>query len=67
MAEEIILYPLIVLYEVLLMIFIIRYFIDQKLKKLIVPKVNVIGAEYQSDWESPSGRSAGLDTQFLSK
>ena len=33
MAEEIILYPLIVLYEVLLMIFIIRYLIDQKLKK----------------------------------
>ena len=32
MAEEIILYPLIVLYEVLLMIFIIRYLIDQNLK-----------------------------------
>ena len=32
MAEEIILYPLIVLYEVLLMICIIQYLIDQKFK-----------------------------------
>ena len=35
MAEEIILYPLIFLYEVLLMFFIIRYLIDQKFKNFL--------------------------------